>query len=354
MAKTGTAVGTVAGGVAGSYFGPAGAMAGASIGGTLGGLFDSDDEANAAQAIAEQQLQVAREGLQFEKDSRNKALEFAYPSYEEMANRGKMIEARGQYFSRAMASLEKEQALLDAVDPALKEAGNQAFKLLQGENAKALAPIERQRARQKTMLENNLAANLGGGFRTSSAGIEALQRFDDETMALMTNTQMSTLNSFLGLTASIRPDMTGKTSQVYSTLGNMDASIASQYQNESARKIGAVTGTPVNFNNVVQNAGAGSIGDLYSANRQNKLTDNILGSLGNFGMQGMQMEYMKDIYAGQNGKETNLGSLYSHNPGDFSLGPSQTFSNGLNRPSPYSEPGVPNYQQFPKLKSAGM
>src|SRR5690606_36516284 len=100
----------------------------------------------------------------------------------------------------------RQNQLLEAVDPALKEAGSQALQLLQGKEAAALNPIRQQRERDRKKLEENLARRLGSGFRTSSAGIEALSRFDQSTSEMLFNAQNTTMNQLLSLSASVRPD----------------------------------------------------------------------------------------------------------------------------------------------------
>jgi hypothetical protein len=94
-------------------------------------------------------------------------------------------------------TLNRERELIKAVDPALAEAGKQAFQLLQGQEAKTLGPIKRNRARQREQLRETLRRQLGPGFETSSAGIEALSRFDMETGDITMKAQDQALGRLL-------------------------------------------------------------------------------------------------------------------------------------------------------------
>ncbi len=108
----------------------------------------------------------------------------------------------------------------------------------------------------------------------------------------------------------------------------MNQGIENSYANEANRKVAAINGTPVNFNNAVQNAGAGSVGDLYAANSQNKLVGNLLATAGNVGIQGMQYNYMSDLIDKKNQAPTTMNSIMNPYPqsqmmpvkDDFSLG----------------------------------
>jgi hypothetical protein len=71
--------------------------------------------------------------------------------------------------------------------------------MLQGKEAETLAPIRRQRERQKQQMKETLRRQLGPGFETSSAGIEAMTRFETETSDIMAQTQQRAINDFLGV-----------------------------------------------------------------------------------------------------------------------------------------------------------
>lgn len=107
-------------------------------------------------------------------------------------------------FARQEATIKREEELISAVDPALMEAGKQAFNLLRGQEAEILGPLKRDRQRQRSELRETLRRQLGPGFETSSAGIEALSRFDTETSDVMTRTQTGTALQLLGASQQTR------------------------------------------------------------------------------------------------------------------------------------------------------
>lgn len=96
-------------------------------------------------------------------------------------------------------TIQRESQLLDAVDPAIMEAGKQAYAMLQGQEATTLGPLKQQRARDRQKLTETLRRQLGPGFETSSAGIEALSRFDEGTSSVLGQAQQNAIGQFLGV-----------------------------------------------------------------------------------------------------------------------------------------------------------
>jgi hypothetical protein len=111
---------------------------------------------------------------------------------------------------RQEKNLARQEKLISEIDPTVIEASQQALKLLRGEQAASLGPLKNQRAQQRQKLLNTLREQLGPGAETSTAGIQALTRFDAETDSLFSNAQQSAIAG-LGQTAgqfnSMRPDM---------------------------------------------------------------------------------------------------------------------------------------------------
>lgn len=90
--------------------------------------------------VGERQAQVqgraAEARLAQQREDRRLSLEAVEPSPEEIAQIERSIELNEQDISR-------KQRLIDAADPALIEAGQQALRLLQGQEARTLDPIRR-------------------------------------------------------------------------------------------------------------------------------------------------------------------------------------------------------------------
>jgi hypothetical protein len=139
----------------------------------------------------------------------------------------------------AEIALNRERKVLEAIDPALIDAGQQAYKMLQGKEAAILAPLNRARARQRTVLEENLRRQLGPGFETSSSGIEALTKFDTQSQDIYTQAQQGAIMQLLGSAQQTRGmAATGE----FNALSAQRASSA-MIGNIRSRQIGAITGT---------------------------------------------------------------------------------------------------------------
>jgi hypothetical protein len=95
--------------------------------------------------------------------------------------------------------IERERKLIEAVDPALIEAGKQAYDMLKGKETELLGPVRRQRDRQRQVLTETLRRQLGPGFETSSAGMEAMSRFDAETNDHLAAVQQDAVGRMLGV-----------------------------------------------------------------------------------------------------------------------------------------------------------
>jgi hypothetical protein len=94
--------------------------------------------------------------------------------------------------------INRERELIKQVDPALLEAGKQAYEMMKGKESEVMGPIKRNRERQKQVLKETLRRQLGPGFETSSAGIEALSRFDAETNDHLAINQQQMIGQLLG------------------------------------------------------------------------------------------------------------------------------------------------------------
>ena len=162
----------------------------------------------------------------------------------------------------------RERKLLDAVDPSLIEAGNQAFQILRGKEAAILDPLRRQRERQRKTVEESLRRQLGPGFDTSSAGIEALARFDQGTADVLADAQQSTAMQLLSASQGTRAQAQAGLGQAFQVRQGATGIL----QNVAARRTAAATGTAPG---VVNTAGQGLAG-----------VGDVLGGLGTFGLFG--------------------------------------------------------------------
>jgi hypothetical protein len=117
-------------------------------------------------------------------------------------------------------SLANQEKLLAQIDPTIMEASQQALKLLRGESSSVLAPALEQRRQQREKLLASLREQLGPGAETSTAGIQALNRFDSESNSLAAGQQQQALQNVgqtFGTFSSYKPNI----GQEASTFGNL-------------------------------------------------------------------------------------------------------------------------------------
>lgn len=234
------------------------AAAGAAVaaiagGGILGQAVAGAQVAGAQGRIAEAQLAEARR-------TRELALEAAEPSPEELAQMNRAVELNEQDIAR-------KTKLLESSDPAIIESGRQALRLLQGEEARTLDPIKRRRQEQRDRLNDRLRAQLGSGFQNSSAGIQAISRFDQETDSLLAQEQDRSLGRLLGVAE--------RTSQQQGLAGSVGraGTLANLFGGPSRRRVAAIQGTPI-----TPFAGAQFAGELQQARNIQGLIGGVTGA----------------------------------------------------------------------------
>lgn len=178
----------------------------------------------------------------------NAAQNAAAPSAAELA----MIDSQIQ---QKDITIGRERKLIEAVDPTLIEAGKQAFQLLQGKDAEILGPIQRQRERQKQNLQEQLRRNLGPGYETSSAGIEALGKFDAETSNITATAQQNAVGMLLGSTQ----QTAGMARAGENAANQMGFQALSAQQNIQNRQVSAIS----NSSNNAAGGAAGAVSDAF-------------------------------------------------------------------------------------------
>ena len=192
-------------------------------GGLLGGISQTlfgDSGAGAAQSAAEAQQRAAG------------------ANYNQIKSIGEQMTTQGllNYDKALQASdrnLQRQEQMIAQIDPTVLEASKQALKLLKGESAPALAPAQQQRQMQRQQLLNTLREQLGPGAETSTAGIQALNRFDSETNSLLGQQQQSALqgiNQTFNTFGSYSQQLNPLISQ-YADITNARAGLQSNYAN---------------------------------------------------------------------------------------------------------------------------
>ncbi len=238
------------------------------VGDFVGSITGANREAEAAQAIAEEQLAEARKTQEL-------ATAAAAPSMGELEAINRLIGVNQTNIERQQNLIERETRLLQASDPALIEAANQALALLKGEEAASIGPLRAEREKQRNDLRQRLVSQIGPGAETSSAGIEALNAFDNQTASILSQTQQQTLGSFLGVAQDISTTVPQVTTQAGAVLGGDIGREIGAQQNIVSRKVSAITGTAPA---IIETAGASSFGELIKGQRQQEFAGEITGA----------------------------------------------------------------------------
>lgn len=224
--------GSLLGGIAGAAFGPIGLAGGALLGGSLFGGNAADNLASSAGAAANAQLRNAQQNYA------NVSRIGGAASVAALASQDKAVQAQER-------SLARSEEMLKNIDPTILEASQQALRLLRGESSSTLAPIQKQRDLQRQKLLSSLREQLGPGAETSTAGIQALTRFDSETNSLLAGQQQNALQS-LG--------------QTFGTFSSYAPKIGAEAQTLSGLAADRA-GTQFNYANLLNNANA----NVYSS-----------------------------------------------------------------------------------------
>jgi len=176
-------------------------------------------------------------------------------------------------------NLARQEKLLASIDPTIMEASQQALKLLRGEESSTLSPLKRQRDLQRQKLLNQLREQLGPGAETSTAGIQALTRFDAETSNLMGGAQqqaLGNLGQISGQFSAQRPDMLREIAG-YSNFGQQrSATLGRQAEGELSANMNVANLLSGARQPLIQSAGAQYTGALLRGQKQQAFTGDIL------------------------------------------------------------------------------
>ena len=179
------------------------------------------------------------------------------------ANSPQELRALTQALDTQQRALGRQMELFESIDPAVMAASEQALQLLQGEEARALAPIRQERETQRQALVDRLREQLGPGAETSTAGIQALNRFDQETSQVMAGAQQQSLSQLFGIASA---GAQGRSALNEGTQGV--AGIGQAFGNAAARQATTRLGALGNVQ--------GAMGNVLSA-QQNRASNRIAG-----------------------------------------------------------------------------
>jgi hypothetical protein len=96
--------------------------------------------------------------------------------------------------------LDQQEEILKQINPNIMEAAKQQLDLMQGRETPGLRFAREGRQRQRQQLENQLRDQLGSAYATSTAGQDALRRFDAQSQELEFQTQQAAISGLSQLT----------------------------------------------------------------------------------------------------------------------------------------------------------
>jgi hypothetical protein len=244
-----------------------------------GAKSQADAAEQAGQATldaANKQVQMSQDALQQQIQARADAIKqiqgIAGLSPEEINSINQILTTKTTALNSSLSSIAKQQSQLDAMDPQVKQAGQDLYDLLTGHASAVLAPMQQQMARQRQNMMDSLSSQLGPGFMTSSAGINAIVQFDEQSAVTLQNAQLnavsqmtSTYGSLAGMQNQGQNAVTSQTGEAFGRAMTADQSVlqANQFatQRMMAGTLGAMSTNPVNFmapvdaqGNVIANA----------------------------------------------------------------------------------------------------
>lgn len=220
-------------------------------------------QADAARAGVALSQQALNEQIQFRADAISLAKSQSAMTPEEAASINNLLTTKSTALNASLSSISQQQDQVNAMAPDVKAAGSNLFNLLTGGAAATLAPIQALRDRQRNQLTNQLQSQMGPGFMTSSAGIEALTKFDESTAVTMSQAQQSAIQTIGSQYASLSGEsmqgqstITGQTGEAYGRATLADQTVLQADQSIAQRQVGATLGAesanPIGFSGPTQ------------------------------------------------------------------------------------------------------
>lgn len=256
----------------------------------MGGVIDKvvnigqTSDADRARTAASDQAKAAQGAAMAREKQLEKSVGFAQQGLDEIRNAQSPQElaALTQALDQQGQNLQRQSDLFASIDPAIMEASQQAFQLLQGQDAKSLAPLKASRERQRKQLVDRLREQLGPGAETSTAGMQALNQFDQQSSDQLFQAQESSMGNLFGM-ASQGAQNRSSLNQGAQTLGglSMGATQGRQagLQGGFANLINAQQGLAAGAGSQFVGAQVKGAADLASANQRQASNTALLGSV---------------------------------------------------------------------------
>lgn len=167
------------------------------IGGGLalaGGVASGIGSAKAGKAQAKSAERMYAEGTDRMNQMLSEAQKVAKPTATELKALDQMVMQSEQQYKASLKSYQDAEKILSSINPAIAAAGDEAYRLIKGQESQVLAPLRAQRERQKSEMESQLAERFGAGYKFSAAGIKAMNTFDTQTADILNQAQFSAMN----------------------------------------------------------------------------------------------------------------------------------------------------------------
>lgn len=209
--------------------------AGVVVAGVATSAYGSIVGGQAASKAAQEQQDAAEQFKKYVQGQQDKATGMVLTPH--------ALAAHDQALSAQEGNVRRLETLAANIDPALIDAGKQTAQLLQGKSAPVLANIQNQRNLQRQQMMDNLRSQLGPGAETSSAGQQAMQKFDNDTANMMSTTQQQYLSQVSNLAISGSASLGDTLNRVNSTLDTINndgpqeqaAKLIAQFTNPGAQ-----------------------------------------------------------------------------------------------------------------------
>lgn len=147
-------------------------------------------------AQAEAQGDIAEAQMAAASEQQRSALRFAAPTSQELENLQKQVELYSRSYSQQTAMIDQlEKQIIETYGPAIMEQGKQYYNQLRGESSGVVKSFDNQRNRQRQQLRAQLIERMGPDALTSSAGVNALNDFDQKTSDMRATIEEQSMNN---------------------------------------------------------------------------------------------------------------------------------------------------------------
>ncbi len=321
---TSTATGAASGALIGSIVPGVGTLVGAGVGAGLGAVsgYFGGKAGNAAKDAAEERQYQALVAYNRIMASRKQAADLAM-------NPAAMA-AHDQALQTQERNVQRQENLVKSIDPMLIDAGKQAKSILDGKSAPVLQNIKDQRGAQRNQMMDNLRSQLGPGAETSSAGMQAMQKFDLQTSDMLNGAQQQYLDKVSNISINGAATVGDSMNRVTSTLNTIqaqspEAEAARIMQGYSGAEAGALQG-------MTEAAGGQHMGDILKAQGQQQ-----------FMGQMMQLGGMAMAFGGGRSAATKAGAVGTAEGTQFGPSEPSSFDTAGWSTTPGAAPAASNF-----------